>query len=66
MMQAQGRIRFVTPAQRHRGEDQEVLAKRHVLYQQARHSHPHRWSGATRIGNLSAPSRATQVGSNRH
>ena len=42
------RIRFVTPAQRHRGEDQEVLAKRHVLYQQARHRHPHRWSGATR------------------
>jgi putative transposase len=24
------RIRFVTPAQRHRGEDQEVLAKRHA------------------------------------
>jgi len=42
------RIRFVTPAQRHRGEDQEVLAKRHALYQQARNQHPHRWSGATR------------------
>lgn len=26
------RIRFVTPAQRHRGEDKQVLAKRHVLY----------------------------------
>lgn len=41
-------IRFVTPAQRHRGEDKQVLAKRHVLYQQARNQHPHRWSGATR------------------
>ena len=42
------RIRFVTLAQRHRGEDQEVLAKRHALYQQARNQNPHRWSGATR------------------
>jgi putative transposase len=42
------RIRFVPPAQRHRGEDQEVLAKRHALYQKARHKHPHRWSSATR------------------
>jgi putative transposase len=42
------RIRFVTPAQRHRGEDQEVLAKRDALYQQARNQHPHRWSGTTR------------------
>jgi hypothetical protein len=37
-----------TPPQRHRGEDQEVLAKRDALYQQARNQHPHRWSGATR------------------
>jgi putative transposase len=42
------RIHFVTPAQRHRGEDQEVLAKRHALYQQTRHKHLHRWSGNTR------------------
>ncbi len=42
------RIRFVTPEQRHRGEDHEVPAKRHALYQQARNQHPHRWSGATR------------------
>jgi putative transposase len=38
----------VTPAERHRGEDQEVLAKRHVQYQQARNQNPHRWSGPTR------------------
>jgi putative transposase len=42
------RIRFVTPAQRHRGEDQELLAKCHALYQQARNQHPHRRSGNTR------------------
>ncbi len=42
------RNHFVTPAQRHRGEYQEILAKRHALYQQARNQHPHRWSGATR------------------
>ncbi len=42
------RIRFVTPAPRHRGEDQEVLTKSHALYQQARNQHPHRGSGNTR------------------
>lgn len=36
------------PAQRHRGEDKEVLARCHVLYQQTRNQHPRRWSGATR------------------
>jgi putative transposase len=42
------RIRFVTPAERHRGEDHQVLARRHALYQQARARHPRRWSGNTR------------------
>ena len=42
------RIQFVTPAQRHRGEDAEILARRHALYQQARAEHPQRWSGKTR------------------
>lgn len=41
-------IRFVTPAQRHRGEDRQILAKRHALYQQARQKNPQRWSGKTR------------------
>ncbi|MFT2794107.1 transposase, partial [Serratia sp. T13T92] len=30
------RIRFVTPAERHRGEDKAILEQRHHLYQQAR------------------------------
>lgn len=42
------RIRFVTPAERHRGEDQTVLAKRHALYEEAREQNPARWSGKTR------------------
>lgn len=42
------RLKFVTPGQRHRGEDQGILARRHVLYQQAKARNPRRWSGATR------------------
>jgi transposase InsO family protein len=41
-------IRYVTPAQRHAGEDHAVLAARHALYTQARQAHPARWSGQTR------------------
>jgi len=42
------RIRFVTPSERHRGDDHAVLARRHALYQQARAANPARWSGNTR------------------
>jgi putative transposase len=42
------RIRFVTPAQRHRGEDKVILAKRHAVYEQARLARPERWSGNSR------------------
>jgi len=41
-------IRFVTPEQRHRGEDQALLTNRHHVYQAARDRHPARWSGTTR------------------
>jgi putative transposase len=41
-------IRFVTPDQRHRGEDRTLLAGRHQLYQLARAARPERWSGHTR------------------
>ena len=41
-------IRYVTPDQRHRGEDVAILERRHVLYRQARARHPERWSGNTR------------------
>lgn len=41
-------IRFVTPAQRHRGEDEAILAQRRMVYEQARARHPERWSGEIR------------------
>lgn len=41
-------LKFVTPDQRHRGLDSDLLAQRHALYQAARAQHPERWSGPTR------------------
>jgi putative transposase len=41
-------IKFVTPAQRHRGLDREMLEARHLVYQEAKRRNPHRWSGKTR------------------
>lgn len=41
-------IRFVTPAQRHAGEDAELLSKRDIVYAKAKVRNPRRWSGATR------------------
>src|SRR4051794_30570448 len=41
-------IKYVTPAQRHAGQDRPVLTARHELYQRARQSNPRRWSGGTR------------------
>lgn len=50
-------IKFVTPSQRHRGEDVEILANRDELYRQARAANPVRWSGETR--NWSRPETMT-------
>jgi len=41
-------IKFVTPAQRHNGEDKDILAQRKQVYQQAKLKHPERWSGEIR------------------
>jgi transposase InsO family protein len=41
-------IRYVTPAQRHGGQDGRMLAARHAVYQDARERNPQRWSGQTR------------------
>lgn len=41
-------LRFVTPAERHRGEDVELLAKRKQVYELARALNPNRWSGDIR------------------
>jgi putative transposase len=41
-------IKYVTPAQRHAGQDRRVLSARHELYQQARQDNPRRWTRQTR------------------
>lgn len=41
-------IRLVTPDERHRGLDRDILAQRHAINQAARDQHPERWSGKTR------------------
>lgn len=42
------RIRYVTPQQRHDGEDVAVLANRQMLYEQAKAASPRRWTGKIR------------------
>jgi len=41
-------IKFITPGQRHAGEDIDILIKRKAVYEEARSRHPNRWSGGTR------------------
>ena len=41
-------INFVTPEQRHRGEDAAILAQRKQVYLNAQSNNPDRWSGAIR------------------
>lgn len=41
-------IRFVTPAERHAGKDDELLRRRKAVYEAAKARHPERWSGKTR------------------
>ena len=44
-------INFVTPQQRHSGEDTAILAQRHKVYMEAKAKHPERWSKQTRNWN---------------
>lgn len=41
-------IRFVTPHERHAGQDGALLSKRADVYKAAKAANPQRWSGATR------------------
>jgi putative transposase len=41
-------IKYVTPVQRHQGEDQAILKQRKQVYEKAKKQHPERWSGETR------------------
>ena len=49
-------IRYVTPNQRHHGEQEEILARRHAVYQAAKARNPNRWStGRTRNWEPTGP-----------
>lgn len=41
-------IKYVTPVQRHQGEDRAILEQRKLVYEKAKKQHPERWSGETR------------------
>ena len=41
-------LKFVTPAQRHCGDDGAILEQRHALYEVVKARHPERWSGPSR------------------
>ena len=45
-------LKFVTPQQRHTGEDKCIRACRHEVYQMAKAHYPERWSGQTRNWSL--------------
>lgn len=44
-------IKYVTPMQRHTGEDKEVLEKRKKTYEEARMKNPDRWARGIRNWN---------------
>jgi putative transposase len=50
-------IKFITPQQRHTGEDATIMSNRDAVYQQAKAKNPQRWSGNTR--NWELPSSVT-------
>uniref|UniRef100_UPI00163F4D5A integrase core domain-containing protein n=1 Tax=Burkholderia gladioli TaxID=28095 RepID=UPI00163F4D5A len=45
-------LKYVSPAQRHRGEATDLLAQRRALYESAPAQNPARWSGAIRNWHL--------------
>lgn len=47
-------LKYVTPSQRHQGQDAELLRRREQVYERARGQRPERWSGGTRDWRLPA------------
>lgn len=44
-------IKFVTPEEKHKGLDIEILNKRKIVYEKAKQKNPNRWSGKIRNWN---------------
>lgn len=64
-------IRYVSPAQRHAGDDHAILAARHAVYERARERNPQRWSRQTRdwtpVGDVKLnPERDSLVAMEQH
>ena len=45
-------LKFITPQQRHEGNDKAILTRRHKVYEMAKQQKPARWSGNTRNWTL--------------
>lgn len=45
-------LKYVTPDQRHKGQDKELLDRRAQLYEKARQANPQRWSSDARNWQL--------------
>ena len=45
-------LKFISPVERHTGQDREILANRKVVYDLAKARHPERWRGSTRNWEL--------------
>ena len=51
------KLAFVTPNERHTGQDQRILANRRAVYERAKEAKPERWSGRSR--DWTAPDKVT-------
>lgn len=47
-------LKYLTPEQRHSGEDKAILEQRKAVYEEAKRQHPERWYGETRNWNHDA------------
>jgi putative transposase len=45
-------LKFITPAQRHSGQTEDVMRQRQAVYEAAKAANPNRWSGTTRNWDL--------------
>lgn len=59
-------LKFITPEQRHTGQDEAIMKKRHQVYLSAKQRRPDRWSGNTRNWMLPTELKLNPDKKNRH